>query len=131
MKLIYKDKYDILDQNMSDPYVGARRGKNIRNHIFVIHRIIMDVLSSKSKSIDVQILDYKQCFDSMWLEETLNDLYEGGMTDDNLFILYEANKKVKVAIKTPHGLTERVDIEKIILQGIWTLAVQYVCRHLR
>ena len=53
----------------------------------------------------------------MWLEETLNDLYEGGMTGDNMSILYEANKKVKVAIKTPHGLTERVDVDKIILQG--------------
>ena len=46
MKLIYNDKYDILDQNMSDSNVGARRGKNIRNHIFVINGIIMDVLSS-------------------------------------------------------------------------------------
>ena len=117
MKLIYNDKYDILDQNMSDSNVGARRGKNIRNHIFVINGIIMDILCSMSESIDVQISDYKQCFDSMWLEETLNDLYEGGMTDDNLSILYEANKKVKVAVKTPHGLTKRVDIEKIILQG--------------
>ena len=53
----------------------------------------------------------------MWLEETLKDLYDGGMTDDNLSILYEANKKVKVAVKTPHGLTDRIDIEKIILQG--------------
>ena len=117
MKMIYNDKYDILDQNISDSIVGARRGKNIRNHIFVINGIIMDVLSSKSKSIDIGILDYRQCFDSMWLEETLNDLYEGGMKDNNLVTLYEANKKVKVAVKTPHGLTERKEIEKIILQG--------------
>ena len=79
----------------------------------------MDVLDSKSKSksIDVGVLDYRQCFDSMWLEETLNDMYEGGLIDDNLAVIYEANKKVKVAVKTPHGLTERVDINKIILQG--------------
>ena len=77
MKMIYHDKYDILDQNMSDSNVGARRGKNIRNHIFIINGIINDVLSSKAKkSIDIQILDYKQCFDAMWLEETLNHLYE-------------------------------------------------------
>ena len=77
----------------------------------------MDALSSKSKSVDIQILDYKQCVDAMWLEKTLNDIYEGGIRDDNLALLYEANKKVKVAIKTPHGLTERRDIEKIIMQG--------------
>ena len=103
MKMIYNDKYDILDKSMSDSNVGARRGKNIRNHIFIINGIINDVLSSKSNTpIDVQILDYKQCFDAMWLEETLNDMYEGGVTDNNLAILYEANKKVKVAVNTPH-----------------------------
>ena len=74
MKLIYNKKYEILDQNMSDSDVGARRGENIRNHIFIVNGIIMEILSSKSKSADIQILDYKQCFDAMRLEETLNDM---------------------------------------------------------
>ena len=39
------------------------------------------------------------------------------MTDNNLAVLYEANKKVKVAVNTPHGLSSREDISKIILQG--------------
>ena len=43
----------------------------------------------------------------MWLEETLNDLYEAGVNDDQLAILYEANKTVDVAVKTHHGLTAR------------------------
>jgi hypothetical protein len=62
----------------------------------------------------VKILDYKQCFDAMWLEETLNDLYEAGVQDDQLAILYEANKTVDVSVKTPHGLTKREAIQKII-----------------
>ena len=62
-------------------------------------------------------MDYKQCFDSMRLEETLNDLYEAGVTDDQLAVIYKGNKEVKMAVKTPHGLTVRESIEKIILQG--------------
>ena len=31
-KLIYKDNYDTIDENMSDSNVGARKRKNIRNH---------------------------------------------------------------------------------------------------
>ena len=46
MKMIYNDKYALLDRSMSDSNVGARQGKNIRNHIFVINGIINDVLSS-------------------------------------------------------------------------------------
>ena len=47
MKLIYLDYYSILDNSMSDSQVGARKNKNIRNHIWVINGIISDTLSSK------------------------------------------------------------------------------------
>ena len=46
---------------MSDSNVGARKGKNIRNHIFVINEIITDILNTKGNAVDIQILDYKQC----------------------------------------------------------------------
>ena len=117
MRLIYNDKYDIIDSNMSDSNVGARKKKNIRNHIFVINSIIHDVLSSNNKvPIDIQIMDYRQCFDAMWLKETMNDLFEAGVQDNQLAVLYEANKEIDVAIKTPGGLTDRVKVKEIILQ---------------
>ena len=34
MKLVYNDKYPVVDDHMSDSNVGARKGKNIKNHIF-------------------------------------------------------------------------------------------------
>ena len=34
MKMVYEDKYEIVDNNMSDSNVGARKQKNIRNHLF-------------------------------------------------------------------------------------------------
>ena len=47
----------------------------------------------------------------------MNDLYDSGIVDDQLALIYEANKKNRVAVKTPYGFTERVNIEKIVLQG--------------
>ena len=68
MRLIYLDKYELLDNSMSDSQVGGRRGKSVRNHIWILNGVITDVLSSKKrKPVDVQIFDYKQCFDSLWL----------------------------------------------------------------
>ena len=55
-----------------------------------------DVLQNKKKAIDIEILDYKQCFDSMWMKECLNDLWEAGILDDHLAQNNEINKK-----KTP------------------------------
>ena len=118
MKLIYNDKYDKIDESMSDSQVGARKRKNIRNHIWIINGIIIDVLNKKNKEpVDLQIFDYKQCFDSLWLEECLNDIYDGGLVDDKFQLLYNTNSIVRVAVKTPVGKTKRKDILKAIIQG--------------
>ena len=84
MKTVYQDKYKIIDRSMSDSNVGARKKKSIQNHIFVINGIRNAALNNKSKNIDIQIMDYCQCFDSMWLKECINDLYTAGVTDDSL-----------------------------------------------
>ena len=63
MKLIYIDEYDTIDGSMSDSQVGSRKGKNIRNHIWIVNGVISDVLSRKAKKpVDIHIYDYKQCF---------------------------------------------------------------------
>ena len=118
MRLIYKDKYSQIDNNMSDSQVGGRKGMNVRNHIWIVNGIICDVLSTKKKNpIDIQIFDYKQCFDSLWLQECLNDLYDSGVKDDKLALLYNINTEVKVAVKTPVGRTKRESIFNVITQG--------------
>ena len=53
----------------------------------------------------------------LWLGETINDLYETGLKNDNLNLIYKLNENTKVAVVTSHGLTDRVDINKIVMQG--------------
>ena len=118
MKLVYKDKYDSIDRSMSDSNIGARKAKNIRNHIFVVNSIIHDVLSKKSKQpIDVMVLDYKQMFDSECLYEYLNDVFEVGVDDDIFALLYEANRVNFVAVNTPHGISKREIFKEVVMQG--------------
>lgn len=90
MRLIYNRKYSEVDKNMSDSNMGARKGKDVRNHMFVVNNIIHDV---KNKSVDIQVYDYRQMFDAMNLKEFLNDIYEAGVDDDNMSLLYNSNKK--------------------------------------
>ena len=56
----------------------------------------------------MQIFDYKQMFDSMVLQETISDLFDSGINDDNLILLYEANRNVKVRVKTPSELSVEI-----------------------
>ena len=68
------------------------------------------------KPILLQIYDYKQMFDSINLEEAISDIYDYGLKDDNLALIYKANKKINMAVQTPGGLTERQIVKNIILQ---------------
>ena len=117
IKMVWSDVYPILDKNMSDSNVGGHRNKNIRNHLFVVNGIINVVINGKAKPIDIEILDYRQCFDSLWLSESINDLYESGIHDDKLALIHAANKHNLVAVTTIVGLSKREAIEKIVMQG--------------
>ena len=61
------------------------------------------IRNPRRESIDMEILDYRQCFDSMWMEEVINDLWEAGIQDDNLSLIARVNEAVEVSVKTPFG----------------------------
>ena len=67
--------------------------------------------------MDLQIFYCKQCFDSLWLEECMNDMFRGGIQDDKFTLLYNINTYVNVAVKTPVGKTGRGVITNAIIQG--------------
>ena len=118
MRLMYNEKYPVIDINISDSQMGARKQKGCRNNIFIVNGIIHDVMSSKSKNpVLLQIYDYKQMFDAIHLEQAVSDIFNYGMDDDNLVLLYQANKEINMAVNTPNGLSERQTLEKVVLQG--------------
>ena len=119
-RLIYNDKYEQIDGNMSDSNIGGRRKKNIKNHLFIIHGIINAVIQGDSEAIDIQIYDIEKAFDALWLEDCMNDLIDtipASQQDDKMALLYEGNENNKVAINTAVGQTERVDISRVVMQG--------------
>ena len=116
-KLIYNDQYDEIDANLSDSNIGARKSKNIRNHSFIVNGIINDTVQSKNKNVDIAVLDYRQCFDALSVDVTLNDLWDVGVQNKHLRLIAECDAASNIAIKTPVGMTKRVDIHKIVAQG--------------
>ena len=118
MKLLFKDKYQQIENNMSSSQIGARKKVNVRNHLWILNSIIQDVL--KKKSIDLKQLDIRQCFDGLWPEECLSDIFRYGVQDHTINMLYDACKSTQVAMQTPVGITERKEIAKTVMQGdVW------------
>ena len=56
--------------------------------IFVMNAIINSVLKGNAEAIDVQVYDVEKCFDTLWLQECINDLYEAGLNNDKLPLLF-------------------------------------------
>ena len=117
MKLVYDDEYSTIEDNMSDSNIGARKEKSVQNHIFILNGVINEVIRTKNKAVDIQILDYSQCYDTLSLEECINDLYDVGVKNDNLALIYKANEQNKISVQTPFGITERFNIDKTVMQG--------------
>ena len=119
-KLIYADNYDEIDAKMTDSNIGARRKRNIKDHLLIIHGIINSVVRGGEECIDIQIYDIEKAFDALWLEECLNDIFDNlpeENKNDKIALLYESNRTNMVAVKTALGLTERVNLPNIVQQG--------------
>ena len=75
-----------------------------------------------------------KCFDSLWLSECINDLYDTGLKNDKLVLLHNSNMIANIAIKTASGTTDRFNIRKIAMQGtVWaglmcTVSMDKLCK---
>ena len=67
----------------------------------------------------LKIYDYKQIFDSINLEEAISDIYNDGLNDDSLALIYKANKEIQMSVKTPNGLTKRQNINSPTRGYFW------------
>ena len=116
-RLIYNDEFKNIDKNLTDCNVGARKGRNIRDNLFVLNAVLNAVNHDKNKPVDLGVYDVEKCFDSLWIYECINDVYETGMRNDKLSLLYKMNMNAQVAIKTASGITERTNIKDTVMQG--------------
>ena len=118
--LLYYDEYPKVDSNLTDCNVGSRKNRNIRDNIFVIQAILNETKNGDKEPIDISVYDVAKCFDSLWVQECLNDMFDAGIQNDKLNLLHLLCKNAQVAAKTSSGLTERRDIPNIVMQGtVW------------
>ena len=71
-------------------------------------------------AVDFQVYDIEKCFDALWLHEVINCLFQAGLKNDKHPLLFLENNNAQVAVKTSGGMSRRVNIKNIIMQGsVW------------
>ena len=83
----------------------------------MMNAISNSVINGHMKPIQISVTDVKKCFDKLWLQSTINALYEAGLTNNTLNILYAENKNAEIAIKINGKLTKRVSVKDVVMQG--------------
>ena len=119
-KLLHNDEYETIDENLTDGNVGSRKRRNVRDNLFVLNAIMNAAKQNKAEPTDIKVYDVHKCFDSMWLLECINDLYEAGLRTDKLCLIYLSNKNAQIVIKTSVGETNQLGISSKVMQGrVW------------
>ena len=75
-RVIYNDEYKTIDSNLTDCNVGARKKRNIRDNIYVPNAIMNDAINGTKEPVDIAMYDIEKCFDSLWLDECINDIFK-------------------------------------------------------
>ena len=102
---------------MTDANVGARKKRSIHDNLFVLYAILNSAKRGNKETLDVCAYDAEKCFDALLTYECVNDLFEAGLQNYKLSLLFEINQSAQVAINTSHGMTKRVTIPNILMQG--------------
>ena len=72
--------------------------------------------------------DLQQAFDALWLSDCMIDLFDTlpeNKRDDTLALLYTLSEENYVAVKTPHGLTDRMSMPSMVQQRIYEHLVKH------
>ena len=105
---------------LTDGNVGCRINRSSRDNIYAMGVITNSVIKGDSKPIQIQVMDIKTCFDKLWLEASINSLYENGLQTDKLNLLYIENKHANIAVKVDNKVSTRFPVKNVVMQGsVW------------
>jgi hypothetical protein len=119
-RLTYNDSYYTIDSNLTDGNVGARKTRSVTDNIFVIGAITNSVRNAHYAPIQVQVMDAIKCFDKLWLQACINSLFEAGIDNEYLNLLYIENRNANIAVKINNQLSTRISVSDVVMQGsVW------------
>ena len=95
--------------------VGAK-GKGVVDNLFVLRGIFYHSVYL-NKATFITFYDIEKCVDSLWLEDCINTLWENGVQDDAICLIYLLNAKASVTMNTPFGRAPVFELKHIVKQG--------------
>ena len=116
-RLTYNNSYHTIDYHLTDGNVGARKQRSARDNIFVLSALCNSVQKGNSTPKQIHVMDSEKCFYKHWLQSCINAVFDPGLDNDKLNLLYIENKNANIAVKVNGKLSTRINIKDVIMQG--------------
>ena len=94
---------------------GRKEGSAMDNSIM---NTIIESLSVQNLNIYMFFADAVKCFNKLWLNDCLLEMYNLSYDPNTLKILYEMNKETDIIIRTPVGNIDTIQVNEVVKQGM-------------
>ena len=74
---------------------GGMRSKGVTDNLIVL---IIDHSEYLEKELRISFYDIEKCFDSLWLEDCINSLWNCGVQNDILYLIYLLNRNADFVV---------------------------------
>ena len=108
---------DTLQGTMSHLQSGRMRGKGVVDNLFILRGIIDHAMYFGKQLWIAFYNNIEKCFDSLWLEYCVKSLWENGIKNDILSLIYFLNTKAQSVVKTLFGQSEPFICSNVVRQG--------------
>ena len=114
-KLVKKRISNILTR-INKFQAGGRAERGTVDHLFIA-RAVIDYYKYLKVPLYITLYDYKQAFDSLWLDDCILSMWNIGVRNEMLPLIYKLNLNAEVTIKTPFGPADSFLVKKLVKQG--------------
>ena len=97
-------------------FQSAQAGKSCPDNMFLLYGV-RDHAMYLDASVNFTFYDYRTCFDSIWLEDSMLTLWNLGVRSKLFSLIYKMNLTAKIKIKTPYGISNTIVCPRIVKQG--------------
>ena len=97
-------------------FQGSKAGRSGADNMFLLYGV-RDHAMYLDASVNFTFYDYRTCFDSIWLEDSMITLWDLGVRSKLFSLIYKMNLNAKIRIKTPYGMSNTIECPRIVKQG--------------
>ena len=95
---------------------GGVKGRSTIDNVMIILALI-ERNTYLGKTTYLTFADAVKCFDNLWLDDGIKDLWKCGMSVRDCISIRNMNRKAVAIVETPVGVTKEIVVEDIVRQG--------------